>query len=163
MRAVVVTVSTRAAGGVYDDRAGPLVAERLEADGFSVQRRVVRDGLDVVAAALREASADADLVITCGGTGTTPTDVTPEATRTVVEREIPGMAEAMRAASLALTPMAMLSRGTAGVVGSCLVVNLPGSPKGAAENLDVVRPVLRHALDQIRGGDHPRTTGATGT
>lgn len=158
MRAVVVTVSTRAAEGVYADRAGPLVEQRLADDGFTVERRVVPDGVEVVAAAVRQACAAADLVVTCGGTGTTPTDRTPEATRQVIEREIPGMAEAMRSASIAATPMAMLSRGVVGVVGAALVVNLPGSPKGAVENLDVVRPVLAHALDQIRGGDHPRGT-----
>lgn len=156
MNAVVLTVSTRAAEGVYDDRAGPLVEQRLTDDGFTVERQIVPDGVDVVAAALRRACAAADLVVTCGGTGATPTDRTPEATRQVLDREIPGMAEAMRAVSIAVTPMAMLSRGVAGVVGSALVINLPGSPKGAVENLDVVRPVLAHALDQIRGGDHPR-------
>lgn len=157
VKAVVLTVSTRAAAGVYDDLAGPRVAARLTDDGFSVERRVVADGVDAVVRALRDACPTADLVVTCGGTGVTPTDVTPEATRTVLEREIPGIAEAMRAASLTVTPMAMLSRAVAGTVGTCLVVNLPGSPKGAVENLDAVRPVLRHALDQIGGGDHDRS------
>lgn len=155
-RAIVLTVSTRAASGVYEDLAGPAVARRLEDDGFTVQNRIVADGRDVVAQSLREACGSADLVVTCGGTGTTPTDVTPEATRDVIEREIPGLGEAMRAASLQITPMAMLSRGTAGILAATLVVNLPGSPKGAVENLDVVRPVLRHAIDQIKGGDHTR-------
>lgn len=156
VRAVVVTVSTRAAGGVYEDLAGPAVAERLGADGFSVDVWVVPDGRNFVGEAIREAAAAADLVVTCGGTGLTPADVTPEATVDVVDREIPGIAEAMRAASLRVTPMAMLSRATAGTIGRTLVVNVPGSPKAAVENLDVVRPVLRHAVDQLRGGDHPR-------
>ena len=156
MRAVVLTVSTRAAAGVYEDLAGPRVAEVLTGDGFACEVRVVPDGRGTVADALREAAASADLVVTCGGTGVTPTDVTPEATRDVLDREIPGMAEAMRAASLQVTPMAMLSRATAGVLGAAVVVNLPGSPKGAVENLEAVRSVLRHAVEQVRGGDHPR-------
>lgn len=159
MRAVVITVSTRASSGVYEDLAGPRVAELLADDGFETEVRVVPDGLEIVASALREAAVEAELVVTCGGTGVTPRDVTPEATRAVLDREIPGIAEAMRAASLAVTPMAMLSRATAGVLGGALLVNLPGSPKGASENLEVVRPVLRHAVDQIHGGDHPRAAG----
>jgi molybdenum cofactor synthesis domain-containing protein len=159
MRAAVLTVSTRAAGGVYEDLAGPAVAEPLTDDGFTVEVHVVPDGRREVASAIRELSAGVDLVVTCGGTGVTPTDVTPEATRDVLDREIPGMGEAMRAGSLAITPMAMLSRGLAGAVGVTLVLNLPGSPKGAMENLEVVRPVLRHAIDQLRGGDHPRGGG----
>ena len=156
MRAVVITVSTRAASGVYEDEAGPAVRQRLEDDGFDVAVEVVPDGREVVRQAISAACDDAALVLTCGGTGVTPTDVTPEATRDVIEREIPGMAEAMRAASARVTPMAMLSRATAGVRGSTIVVNLPGSPMAAVENLDVVRPVLGHAIDQVRGGDHPR-------
>ena len=156
MKAVVITVSTRASAGVYEDLAGPRVAQLLSEDGFTCEVRVVPDGRETVAAALRDAATSADLVLTCGGTGVTPTDVTPEATRDVLDREIPGMEEAMRAASVAVTPMAMLSRAAAGVVGESVVVNLPGSPKGAVENLEVVRPVLVHAIDQVRGGDHPR-------
>jgi molybdenum cofactor synthesis domain-containing protein len=156
VRAVVITVSTRASRGVYADLAGPRVAGMLTQDGFECDVRVVPDGHDVVAGALREAAAGADLVVTCGGTGLTPMDVTPEATRAVLDREIPGIAEAMRAASLAVTPMAMLSRGTAGVLGTAVVVNLPGSENAASENLEVVRPVLRHAFEQVHGGDHPR-------
>jgi molybdopterin adenylyltransferase len=155
MRAVVVTVSTRAAGGVYDDEAGPAVAALLAETGFEVgEVRVVPDGRDVVAAAIRSACDAADVVVTSGGTGLHPKDETPEATADVVDRVVPGVAEAMRAASLAVTPMGMLSRGVAGVRGRTLVVNLPGSPKGATENLRVVLPVLRHAVDQLRGGDH---------
>lgn len=154
-RAAVITVSTRAAGGVYADDAGPVVAELLRADGWDVgDVVVVPDGRVVVAEAIRAACADAVLVVTSGGTGVHPNDLTPEATRDVIEREVPGLAEAMRAASLAITPMAMLSRAVAGVVGRSLIVNLPGSPKGAAETLAVVLPVLGHAVDQLAGGDH---------
>ena len=156
MRAAVLTVSSRAARGVYEDLAGPAVAERLSADGFTVTVRVVPDERQGVASVIRELAAEADLVVTCGGTGVTPTDVTPEATRDVLDREIAGIGEAMRAASLEITPMAMLSRGLAGELRGTLVINLPGSPKGAVENLDVVRPVLHHVMDQLRGGDHAR-------
>lgn len=155
IRAAVITVSTRAAGGVYADDAGPAVAERLRAERWDVADVVVvPDGRDVVAQAIRDACGGADVVLTSGGTGLHPKDETPEATRDVIDREVPGMAEAMRAASLAITPMAMLSRAVAGVAGATLVVNLPGSPKAARETLEVVLPVLRHAVDQLRGGDH---------
>lgn len=157
-RATVITVSTRAAAGVYDDAAGPLLVDRLVAAGLSVAPVVVvPDGRAIVADALRAAVADgADLVVTTGGTGLHPNDVTPDATADVVEREVPGMGEAMRAAALQVTPMGMLSRGVAGIAGRTLIVNLPGSPKGATENLEAVVGVIGHALDQLRGGDHPR-------
>ncbi len=156
-RAVVITVSTRAAAGVYADEAGPAVAAALEAAGFLViDVRVIPDGHGLVATEIRSACEVADVVFTSGGTGLHPKDETPDATLDVVDREIPGIAEAMRAASLSVTPMAMLSRAVAGVRGSRLVVNLPGSPKAAVENLQSVLPVLEHALDQIQGGDHPR-------
>lgn len=155
MHAVVVTVSTRAAHGVYADDAGPAVADVLADAGFQVDDPVVvPDGRTGVAAALAEACERADVVVTSGGTGLHPKDETPEATLDVVDRLAPGLAEAMRAASLAVTPMGMLSRGVAGVRGRTLVINLPGSPKGAVENLRTVLPVLSHAVDQLRGGDH---------
>lgn len=155
MRAVVITVSNRASAGVYTDEAGPAVAARLPAAGFEVAGvQVVPDGRATVAAALVAACAEADLVVTTGGTGLHPNDQTPEATADVVDRPVPGIGEAMRAASLAVTPMAMLSRGCAGVRGATLIVNLPGSPKGAVENLAAVEQVLGHAVDQLRGGDH---------
>jgi molybdopterin adenylyltransferase len=153
----VVTVSTRAAAGVYEDTAGPAVAEALRDAGFAVgDVVVVPDGREEVARALEAACADADLVVTNGGTGLHPRDLTPEATRDVIDREAPGIGEAMRAASLRVTPMAMLSRGLAGLRGRTLVINLPGSPKAAVENLAAVAPVLGHAMDQLAGGDHPR-------
>jgi molybdopterin adenylyltransferase len=156
-RAIVITISTRAAAGVYDDDAGPAVANMLREAGFEVGSvRVVPDGHGVVATELRAACDEADLVVTTGGTGLNPRDETPEATADVIDRPVPGIAEAMRAASLQITPMGMLSRGVAGIRGSALVINLPGSPKAAVENLRVVVPVLGHALEQLAGGDHPR-------
>lgn len=157
VRARVITVSTRASAGVYDDDAGPAVAELLAGAGMEVLGiTVVPDGREGVSAAIIEACADADVVITSGGTGMHPKDTTPEATLDVVERVVPGIAEAIRAASLQITPMAMLSRGVAGVRGSTLVVNVPGSPKGARESVEVVLGVLRHAVDQLAAGDHRR-------
>jgi len=154
-RAVVITVSTRAAAGVYADEAGPLVATVLREAGYEVgDPVVVPDGRQVVADAIREGCEQADVVVTTGGTGLHPRDETPEATLDVVDRLVPGLAEAMRAASLAATPMAMLSRAVAGLAGSTLVINLPGSPRGAQENLRAVVAVLGHAVDQLRGGDH---------
>lgn len=154
--AVVITVSTRVAAGQAEDRAGPAVAALLAREGFAVDEPVlVTDGIDEVAKAIQAGCERADLVVTTGGTGLSPRDLTPEATRRVLNREVPGLSEAMRVESLRKTPMAMLSRAVAGVRGSTLVINLPGSPKGAVENLEVVLPVLGHALDQIAGGDHP--------
>ena len=154
-RAVVITVSTRAAAGVYADEAGPAVAQVLSDAGFEVAPiRVIPDGHGLVATEIRTACEGAELVVTNGGTGINPRDETPDATLDVVDREVPGIAEAMRAASLRVTPMAMLSRAVAGVRGSTLVINLPGSPKAAVENLQAVLVVLDHALDQLADGDH---------
>ncbi|MCL7495397.1 MogA/MoaB family molybdenum cofactor biosynthesis protein [Streptomyces sp. MCA2] len=161
-RALVVTASNRAAAGVYADKSGPLVAEGLAAMGFEVDGpQVVPDG-EPVAAALRAAVASARyaVILTTGGTGLTPTDRTPEATREVLDYEIPGIPEAIRAAGLAKVPTAALSRGLAGVAGTTLIVNLPGSSGGVRDGLAVLTGLLPHAVDQIRGGDHPRPSGS---
>lgn len=156
-RALVVTASNRAAAGVYADKGGPLLAEGLAGLGLAVDGpRVVPDG-DPVEAALREAvAASYDVVVTTGGTGISPTDRTPEATRRVLDYEIPGIAEAVRAEGLAKVPTAALSRGLAGVAGTTLIVNLPGSTGGVRDGLAVLGRLLVHAVEQLRGGDHPR-------
>ncbi|MGW3567404.1 MogA/MoaB family molybdenum cofactor biosynthesis protein [Streptomyces sp. NPDC000941] len=156
-RALVVTASNRAAAGVYADKGGPLLVDGLAALGLAVDGpRVVPDG-DPVEAALREAvAASYDVVVTTGGTGISPTDHTPEATRRVLDYEIPGIAEAVRAEGLAKVPTAALSRGLAGVAGTTLIVNLPGSTGGVRDGLAVLGRILVHAVEQLHGGDHPR-------
>jgi molybdenum cofactor synthesis domain-containing protein len=148
--AKILTVSDSVHRGARVDQSGDELASSLAEHGFDVtDRRVVPDGVESVAGALGELSAQfAGLVVTTGGTGFSPTDLTPEATRSVVEREAPGLAEAMRSAS----PLGRLSRGVAGSVGQCLVINVPGSPKGAVESLDAVVDVLAHALELLAGG-----------
>ena len=154
--AVVVTSSTRAAQGVYPDRGGALIAETLRGWGCEVADPVVVPDGPAVAEALTAALATGpDLLVTTGGTGLTPTDGTPEATRPLLDREVPGLAEAIRARGVAQgVPTAVLSRGLAGLAGRTLVVNLPGSTGGVRDALAVLAEVLPHALDQARGGDH---------
>jgi molybdenum cofactor synthesis domain-containing protein len=155
-RAVVITCSTRAATGVYPDRGGPLVVEALRQWGFEADDpTVVPDGPEVDEALSAAVAARPDLVVTTGGTGLSPTDGTPEATRALLDREVPGIAEAIRAAGVAKgVPTAMLSRGLAGLAGTTLVVNLPGSSGGVKDALEVLEPVVAHAISQVRGGDH---------
>jgi molybdenum cofactor synthesis domain-containing protein len=161
VRALVVTASNRAAAGEYVDGSGPVVVEALRGIGAHVDGpRVVPDGEPVEAALRAAVAAGYDVVVTTGGTGLTPGDLTPEMTRRVVDREVPGLAEAIRARGVAAgVPTAVLSRGIAGLAGSTLVVNLPGSRGGARDGAAVLADVLVHAVDQAHGGDHLRPAG----
>ncbi|MEY9935242.1 molybdenum cofactor synthesis domain-containing protein [Catenulispora sp. GP43] len=154
-RAMVVTVSNRAAKGVYADTTGPIIVERLTELGFAAAGpEVVPDGAPVEAALRRMLSLGYDAIITTGGTGISPTDQTPEMTRRVLDYEVPGIAEAIRAEGLPKVPTAALSRAIAGVAGHTLIVNLPGSAGGVRDGMAVLGRILGHALDQLRGGDH---------
>ena len=158
IRALAITISNRASAGIYADQSGPVLAGLLREAGCEVDGPTVIPDGDPVEAALRDAvAAGYEVVVTSGGTGLTPGDLTPEMTRKVIDREVPGIAEAIRAAGTSAgVPAAMLSRGLAGVAGRTLIVNLPGSSGGVRDGMAVLAGVLAHAVDQAAGGDHPR-------
>jgi molybdopterin adenylyltransferase len=163
MRAVVITVSDRCAAGEQEDHSGPLLSELLlDAGAEIVAEDIVPDGLEPLSGKLHSYAArkDVDLIVTTGGTGFSPRDVTPEATRAVIERDAPGLGEAMRLETLKQTPMAMISRGVCGIRSGTLIVNLPGSPKGVRENFAVIRPVLSHAIALLKGKSHEKASEA---
>jgi molybdopterin adenylyltransferase len=155
--ALVVTASDRSAAGARDDVSGTVLAERLESLGFVVERTVVADDADAIADTLRSGAETHRLIVTTGGTGLTPRDVTPQATISVLDYEVPGLAEAIRADGRSRTPFASLSRAVVGVRGRTLIVNTPGSPKAASESLEAIVPVLDHALETLAG---PHNHGA---
>lgn len=155
-RAAVITASNRSSRGERQDTSGHLLADKLRELGCEVgDVTVVPDDVPAIQAAIRAAlAAGVDVVVTTGGTGVTPTDVTPEATRPLLEREVPGIAETIRSAARERVPTSVLSRGLAGTIGTTLVVNLPGSPGGVKDGISVLTPILGHVLSQLRGGDH---------
>jgi len=155
VRAWVIVASNRASAGVYADTSGPILVAGLRQLGFALPEPVVVPDGDPVGQALRAAVAEGvDLVVTSGGTGITPTDRTPDITRTVLDYEVPGIAEAIRAHSREQVPTSALSRGIAGVAGRTLIVNVPGSTGGARDGLAVLAPIVAHAVEQLQGGDH---------
>ena len=159
MKAAIVTVSDRVSRGEAEDRSGPAAAEILAATGFDVTEiRVVPDGVESVAGELLGLVGTVDLVVTSGGTGFTARDLTPEGTSRVIDRVAPGLAEAMRAATFGVNPHGMLSRGVAGIAGSTLIVNLPGSERGVRESLEVIRPALRHGVELLIDGKSDHNT-----
>jgi molybdenum cofactor synthesis domain-containing protein len=157
IRALAITISNRASAGIYEDKSGPVLADLLAEAGCAVDTLVVPDGDPVEQALLDGVASGYRVIVTTGGTGLTSGDRTPEMTRKVIDREIPGIAESIRAAGVAAgIPSAMLSRGLAGLAGEVIIVNLPGSTGGVKDGMQVLTPVLAHAVDQAGGGDHPR-------
>jgi molybdopterin adenylyltransferase len=153
LTAAVLTVSDSVCAGTREDVSGPTLRSRLQEAGWNVVHATVPDEADVIAAKLREWSGNTQIeaIFTTGGTGIAARDVTPEATRSVIEREIPGIAEWMRLQGMQKTPLSVLSRGVAGTLGNCVIINLPGSPKGAQESLDSILHLLPHIIDLLRG------------
>jgi molybdopterin adenylyltransferase len=151
VKAAVLTVSDGVAAGEREDASGDVLEDLLAGEGFAVRRELVPDDRPQIARALRLLAEEVDVILTTGGTGVAPRDVTPESTLSVVDREVPGIAEAIRADSIAKTPHALLSRGVAGTIGGTLVVNLPGSPGGCRDGFAIVRPALEHAVGLLGG------------